>query len=148
MAHSQKVVIRHITAAHVAALWGWIQPDVEAMLKKHPDDYYPHHVLASLLRPGDPGGAACFLVLLDGEYAGFAVVEFATEPFQGKRTLFIWLLHFRGAEEVEDGIYEWMERVKVLSNCSRIHMKSPRLGWLKKTKEKWKLKMLTWEKHE
>lgn len=146
MAHSQEALsIRQISPLHVHHLWHWIRPEIEKLLQRHPDDFRAEDVYLSLRRPGEPGGSSCFLIFREQEFKGFCIVEVAVDPFGGRRTLCVWILCFKGADECQDAIYEWLDRLKASANCSRIHMKSPRLGWFKKGGG-FKLKMITWER--
>ena len=139
--HQESLVVRQIYPPHVANLWHWIKPGVREILDNCPDDFEPEDVFCALWQQK----ASAFLILEDGEFKGFMVLEVMTDPFKGRRTLSVWLLHYKGAEETQEAIYEHLEKLKTLVNCCRIWMRSPRLGWLKKAKG-WKLKLITWEK--
>lgn len=146
MAHRQEVVaIRQIPPLHCQHLWHWIEPGIDKILKRCPDDFEARDVYASLRNPGAPCGSSAFLIFRDWEFQGFLILEVGVDPFKGRRTLCVWLMHFRGAEEVQDAIYEHLDRLKVNAGCCRIHMKSPRLGWMKKAKG-FRLKLITWER--
>jgi hypothetical protein len=86
----ETVAIRQIYPPHVSSLWHWVKPGVDEILKECPDDFESSDVFCALWQQK----ASCFLILRDREFQGFMVLEVATEPFKGRRTLCVWLLHF------------------------------------------------------
>jgi hypothetical protein len=89
--------------------------------------------------------ATLFLCFVEGEFQGFFTVELVVDPIKERRTLFVWLLHFLGANELN--LEDHLDELGRKAGCCRIQFKSPRLGWKKRAEDRgYKLKMITWEK--
>lgn len=134
MAHRQEAV--EIQPQFVGQVWHKVLPGIKALLRKCPDDFTEYDVYWYLRE----SKASLFLL---GD--GFMVLEVATEPFTQKRTLCVWLLYWLQAEENQELIYQTLDALAVRAQCSRIHFKSPRLGWMKKARG-FKQKLITWER--
>jgi hypothetical protein len=123
------------------SVWKWIEPGVEEIFRICPDDFSTQDACTYLLN----NRATLFLCFLGGEFAGFFTAEIVTDPNRGRRTLFVWLLHFLGANELD--LEDRLDDLGRSANCCRIQFKSPRLGWQKRAQDRgYKLKMIIWER--
>jgi hypothetical protein len=130
-----------VPTLYVSSFWKWIEPGIEAVFRECPDDFSTPDVYAYLRM----NKATLFLCFVGGEFAGFFTAEIVTDPIKERRTLFVWLLHFLGANELD--LEDRLDDLARSANCCRVQFKSPRFGWKKRAEVRgYKLKMVTWER--
>ncbi len=117
------------------AVWPRVRGGIEELLRICPEEFSPEDVFARLREE-----KANLYLLGDG----FCVLEVSTEPFNGKRSLNVWLLHWKDAEENHDALRDWLKDARKQANCANVQFRSPRMGWMKKAKG-FRMKLITWE---
>lgn len=129
------------TPFHVAHLWHWMEPGINALLDKCEDDFTAKDVYWYLRE----NRASVLLIFVEGEFRGFVVVEISIDPFKGRRRLCVWLLHFLGANAHREELMGHLLQMKRSLQCRELEFRSPLRGWNREAKKLgFKLCMQTW----
>ena len=125
---------------HAFHLWHWVEPGINRTLSKTRDEFTAKDVYWYLR----DSRATLFLILDEGEFRGFIVVEVTTHVVTGARALGVWLMYFIGAGKVREELDARIKWIAKRANCSAVEFKSPRLGWKEAERHGYKMKMITW----
>ncbi len=116
--------LREIPAADVDTYWPKMLPEIKGIIERSPDicDFIPEEIYVFLKRRV----AFLHVGFLDGEYAGFGILQRKLMPFSQEPYLLSWL--GAGRDEAVNLYFAELENIARRIGCKSVRHEG-RLGW-------------------